>query len=62
MRLFHKKRLNQHFLQRLDDVCGKIFVKNNLKNGALEIDFSTTALPLLTVVCPIWYNFCPVVL
>jgi len=62
MRLFHKKRLNQHFLQTFDDVYGKMFVENNLKNGALEIDFSTTAFPLPTVVCLIWYNFYPVVL
>jgi len=51
MSLFHSNRLNQHFLQTFDDVYGKIFGENNLKNGALEIDFSTTALPLLTVVC-----------
>jgi len=50
MSLFHKNRLNQHFLQIFDDVCGKMCGENNLKNGALEIDFSTTALPLLTVV------------
>jgi hypothetical protein len=62
MRLFRKKRLNHHFLQIFDDVYGKMFVENNLKNGALEIDFSTTALPLLTVVCLIRYNFYPVVL
>ena len=51
MSLFHRNRLNQHFLQTLDDVHGKMCFKNNLRNGALEIDFSTTALPLLTVVC-----------
>ena len=51
MRLFHGNRLNQHFLQTFDDVYGKMCVENNLKNGTLEIDFSTTALPLLTVVC-----------
>jgi len=37
-------------LQTFDDVYGKMCGENNLKNGALEIDFSTTALPLLTVV------------
>ena len=31
-------------------VCGKMCGENNLKNGALEIDVSTTALPLPTVV------------
>jgi len=50
MSWFHRNRLNQHFLQTFDDVCGKMCGENNLKNGALEIDFSTTALPLLTVV------------
>jgi hypothetical protein len=34
-----------------DDVCGEMCSEKNLKNGALDIDFSTTALPLLTVVC-----------
>ena len=51
MSLFHSNRLNQHFLQTFDDVYGKMFGENNLKNVALEIDFSTTALPLLTVAC-----------
>jgi hypothetical protein len=51
MSLFHRNRLNQHFLQTFDDVCGKMFGENNFKNGALEIDFSTSALPLLTAVC-----------
>ena len=50
MSLFHSNRLNQHFLQTFDDVYGKMFGENNLKNGAQEIDFSTTALPLLPVV------------
>jgi len=49
MSLFHRNRLNQHFLQTFDDVYGKVCGENNLKNGALEIDFSTTTLPLLTV-------------
>jgi len=48
MSLFHRKRLKQHFLQTLDDEYGKVCGENNLKNGALEIDFSTTALPLFT--------------
>jgi len=48
--MFHRKRLKHHFLQTFD-VYGKMCGENNLKNGALEIDFSTTALPLLTVVC-----------
>ena len=48
--LFHRKRRNQHFLQTFDDVYGKMCGENNLKNGALKIDFSTTALPPLTVV------------
>ena len=51
MSLFHWNRLNQHFLQIFADVYGKMCGENNLKNGALEIEFSTTALPLLTVVC-----------
>ena len=52
MSLFRKNRLNQHFLQTFDDdVYGKMCGENNLKNGALEIDFSTTALRLFTVVC-----------
>ena len=51
MSLFHRNRLNQHFLQTFYDVYGKMGGENNLKNGALEIDFSTTAVPLLTVVC-----------
>ena len=51
MSLFHSNRLSQHFLQTLDDICGKTFGENNLKNGALEIDLFTTALHLLTVVC-----------
>jgi len=51
MSLFCRKRLKHNFLQTLDDVYGKMCGENNLKNGALEIDFSTTALPLLTVVC-----------
>ena len=46
-------------MQTCDDVYGKMCGENNLKNGALEIDFSTTELPLLTVV--VLYNFCPVV-
>jgi len=41
--LFHWNRLNQHFLQVFDDVYGKMCGEDNLKNGALEIDFSTTA-------------------
>jgi len=55
MSLFHSNRLSQHFLQTFDDVCGKTFGENNLKNDALEIDFSTTALPLLTVDCLIYF-------
>jgi len=51
MSLFHWNRLNQHFLQTFDDVYGMMCCESNLKNGALEIDFSTTALSLLTVVC-----------
>jgi len=51
MSLFHRNRLNQHSLWDFDDVGGKICAENNLKNGALEIDFPITALPLLTVVC-----------
>ena len=51
MSLFHRNRLNQHFLQIFDDVYGKMCGENKLKNGALEIGFSTTALPLLPVVC-----------
>ena len=51
MSLFHRNRLNLHFLQTLDDVCGKKFGENNLKNGVLEIDLFTTALYLYTVVC-----------
>ena len=51
MTLFNRNRLNQHFLQTFGDVCGKMCGENNLKNGELEIDFSTTALPVLTVVC-----------
>jgi hypothetical protein len=46
-------------MQTCDGVYGKMCGENNLKNGALEIDFSTTALPLLTVV--VLHNFCPVV-
>jgi hypothetical protein len=34
-----------------DDVYMKMCGENNLKNGALEIDYSTTALRLLTVIC-----------
>jgi len=48
--LFHRNRL-KHFLQTFDDIYGKMYIENNMKNGALEIDFSTTALYLLTVVC-----------
>ena len=33
------------------DEHGSCVMKNNLKNGAVEIDFSTTVLPLLAVVC-----------
>jgi len=51
MSLFHSNRLNHQFLQTLDDAYGKMFGENNLKNGALEIDFFTTALHLLTVDC-----------
>ena len=51
MSLFHRNRLNQHFLQTFHDVYGKMGGENNLKNGALEIDFSTTMVPLLTLVC-----------
>ena len=50
MSLFHTKRLKHRFLQTLY-AYGKMCGENNLKSGALEIDFSTTALPLLTVVC-----------
>jgi len=50
MSLYHRNKLNQHFLQALDYVYGKMCGDDNLKNGALEIDFSTTSLPLLTVV------------
>ena len=39
-------------MQTCDDVYGKICGENNLKNGALEMDFSTTALPLLK-----WLSF-----
>ena len=53
MSFFHRNRLNQHILQTFDDVYGKTCDENNLKNDALDIDFSTTALPLLTVVCVI---------
>jgi hypothetical protein len=35
-------------LWKFDDVCGKICAEKHLKNGALEIDFPTAALPLLT--------------
>jgi len=49
MSLFHRKRLKHHFLQTLDDEYGKVCGENNLKNGALEIDFSTTA--VFTVLC-----------
>ena len=51
MSLFHSNRLNQHFLQMFDDVCVKMCGENNLKNVALETDYSTTALRLLTVIC-----------
>ena len=51
--LFHSNGLNQHFLQTFDDVFGKMCGENNLKNGSLEIDFSTTVFPLITVVCVI---------
>jgi len=51
MSLFHSKRLNQYFLQTLDDAYGKMSGENNLKNGALGIDFFTTALHLLIVGC-----------
>jgi len=46
-------------MQTCDDVYGKMCGENNLKNGALEIDFSTTTLLLPTVV--VLYNFYPVV-
>jgi len=46
-------------MQTCDHVCEKMCGENNLKNGALGMDFSTTALPLLTVV--VLYNFSPVV-
>jgi hypothetical protein len=48
---FDRNRLNYHFLQTFDDVCGKMCGENSLKKGALEIDFSTTALHLLTLIC-----------
>jgi len=51
MSLFHRNRLNQHFLHTFDGVCGKMCDENSLKSGALGIDISNTALPLLTVVC-----------
>ena len=50
MSLFHGNRLNQHFLHTFNDICGKMGGENNLKNGALEIDLSTTALPMFAVV------------
>jgi len=43
--LFHRNIWNPHFLWTFDDVCGKMYGEN-LKNGALENDISTTALPL----------------
>jgi hypothetical protein len=51
MSLFHRNRLNQHFLHTFDDVCGKMCGEYSLKNGALGIDIANTALPLLMVVC-----------
>jgi len=36
-------------MNEFDDVGGKMYGENNLKKGALEIDFSTTALQLLTL-------------
>jgi hypothetical protein len=32
-------------LQTFDDVYGKMCGENNLKNGALEIEFSTPVVP-----------------
>ena len=45
-------------MQTCDDVYGKMYDENSLKNGALEIDFSTTELPLFILV--VLRNFCPV--
>jgi len=33
MSLYHRNRMNQHFLQALDDVYEKMFGENNLKSG-----------------------------
>jgi len=59
MSLFHRNKLNNHFLQTFDDAYGKMCGESNQKNDALETDFSTTALPY-----SLWfvlYNLCPVV-